>query len=174
MSRAALANIGKRCVLCTVVLTDDVQIKAGICDDCMERPEVKRRAAAAAAKPAAGPRPVPRPFTAADRALIQSMGALVPPIDLLRLLNVRLIADLGPDAPRYTPEQLQEELQRVAARQGDGAWAGLRRILADARRAGVLDRITAEVLDDFATVYQLTPAQHIHLRDVIRGAREGR
>jgi hypothetical protein len=97
----------------------------------------------------------------------------MPAIDLLRTLNVRLIADLGADAPRYTLEQLHEEIGRIPTATSADDWSGLRRILADARTRGVLAQITPRVISDFAVVYQCSPAQLMRLRDVIANAPEG-
>lgn len=174
MSRGATAAVGKRCVLCGVELATDEQISVGLCDSCERRPEGKRILGSRTAATVPRSSATPRPFTAADKSLIRSIHALTPAQDLLRLLNVRLIADLGADAPRYTAEQLQAEIAAIAKPTSAHDWSGLRRILSQARRAGVLEQITPQVIDDFGAVFQLSPAQHLHVRDVIRSAKEGR
>ena len=173
MSRTALAAAaGKRCVLCGVGLEDELQVIRGLCSDCAQRPEGRRRLATLNTRPPqAG---TPRPFTPADKSLIRSVHTLMPVQDLLRLLNIRLIADLGADAVRYSMAQLQAEISAIAKPAAAGDWSSLRRILADARRSGVLDQATPQVIDDFAAVYQLSPAQHMHLKDVIRSAKGAR
>lgn len=171
MSRSAAVPIGDRCVLCGVALEDDLQIRAGLCDSCAKRPEAKR---VGARSPAAPSKVAARAFTPADKALIRSMHGQLPAIDLLRLLNHRMVADLGPKVPLYTLEQLHGEVQTIpAAPASADDWSRLRRVLAEARTTGVLASITPQILDDFGAVFQLSPAQLMNLRNVIRGTKEG-
>ena len=51
-------------------------------------------------------------------------------------------------------------------------WAGLRKLLAQAKKAGTLALITDEVITDFAVVFQLTPNQVIRLKDVLLSREE--
>lgn len=171
-----------RCQLCTCELgADGDLLTARLCGDCKSRPEARRLIAVAPstgpAAPAAtspSPRaPAPRSFTAADRALIRKLYGLMPALDLLRILNDRLLADVGDGAVPYLLDQLQTEARDLVA--GDVAsseWTTLRRVLAAARRDGTLAACTPQVVDDFAVVWQLSPAQVTHLRDVIRHAQE--
>jgi len=120
-----------------------------------------------------------REFTPAELSLIQRVHAYMPPAQLLALLNERLACDLGPDAAPYTLEQLQR-VARPAVASSSGAasagdaqhWPGLRQLLARARRAGILARVDAQLIDDFAVVFLLNPKQVIVLKDVVLGAKE--
>jgi hypothetical protein len=161
-----------RCQACTCMLGLDDNHTVGVCVDCAKRPEGKRllaglslqRGAAPklaptpATPPAPAPAPVgaPRAFTVADKSLIKNCHAFMPPAQLLAILNERLHADLGPDAPDYTLEQLHAETttQQHAATATD--WSSLRQVLAIARRCGVLEQITPQVIDDFAVVFHLS------------------
>lgn len=122
-------------------------------------------------------RQLPRPFTATDRSLIRRLSGHLPAQQLLDLLNERLAADRA-SAVRYTLEQLHAELREVvgSAPGGQTDWAGLRHLIAQARRSGLLELITPQVIEDFAVVFALTPAQLLRLKDVLangRGARAG-
>jgi hypothetical protein len=156
----------------------------GLCRDCVTRPEAARfgvrapgpqpsaPARPAAAPPAAAGPAGPRGFNPADRALIRHLRQL-PAAELLDILNARASAE--PKHVPFTMAQLAEEVAKVtevSAR--DGEWASLRKLLARARTSGVLATITAQVVDDFAVVFSLSPAQHMHLRDVIKNAQEDR
>lgn len=170
-----------RCRVCSIVLGLDDDRANRLCLDCATRPEGKRLLAGAkvaakpiAAAPAAAARPQPRPFTAADKSLIKNMAPYTPELELLRILNDRMHADLGTDAPPYTLEQLQAELATVQQEARAGDWASVRETLQVARRCGVLAEITPQIIDDFAVVFQLSSAQQMHLRDVIRSAKEAR
>ena len=166
-----------KCRLCAVRLnassaTDDFTRQ--ICGDCRQHPAAKRL----------GPVPVStrsasstaRDFTPAEASLIQKRHRHLPAADLLALLNERLEADLGPDAARYTSEQLRTEVDRVAGGAGGRIaaddWSSLRRLLASARRDGLLERITPRMIDDFAVVFTLSPAQLVRLKDVVLTAKE--
>ena len=163
----------------------------GVCDDCAERAEVRRLGplAPGAAAPARcrlcgcrmvnvgtfAPPAEPRPFTLADRALIRRMGNMLPAHLLLELLNDRLVADLGPDAPRYTEAMLSDALREISggtAGAGGSDWASLRRVLAKARRDGLLQRLTTVIVEDFAVVFSLSPAQALRLRETILSAQD--
>lgn len=109
-------------------------------------------------------------FSAADRALIAQVHSYMPRVRLLSVLNARLLADRGADEPCYTAAELEEEIRRVApkaATQRAGDWAGLRKLLSDARREGVLDMVTEQVIQDFALIFRCTPKQVITLKDIL-------
>lgn len=171
-----------RCRLCSVILGLDDDRANRLCLDCLTRPEAKRvlgsgrqaATAPSAPKPAGAPPapPQPRPFTAAEKSLIKHTGSYMPASDLLQILNDRMHADLGAEAPDYTLEQLQAEIQGNQQEQRSADWAGVRQVIAVARRCGVLAEVTPQVIDDFAVVYQLSGAQKTHLRDVVRSAKE--
>jgi hypothetical protein len=179
-----------RCRLCQSQLfrnreryghTDD--LARGICAECCDRPEAQRLTGAAAmAKPVAAetpaPRPIPAPavpraFSQAERALIRNLHAHMPAEQLLDILNTRLIADVGARAVPFTAAQLREEAQKHEITP-DGDWGALRKLLAQARRSGLLQTITLQLVDDFSVVFRLSPAQHLRLRDVIKNAQEER
>lgn len=108
----------------------------------------------------------PRPFSSADKSLIDKVHGYMPAQQLLAVLNERLAADLGPDEPPHTLEQLYAEIGS-AAPEGGHDWTSIRKLVADARRAGVLSIITRQVIDDFAAVFALTSSQVTRLRDVL-------
>jgi hypothetical protein len=157
-----LAAVKPRCRLCTCLLNtespaDDFIGK--LCTDCRKRPE------------AAKPTTARRGFTVADKALIGKVHGYMPAQQLLDVLNQRLVADLGEGAEQHTLEQLHEEIREIAPAATGGDWAGLRQLIAQARRDGVLDQVSAQTIDDFAIVFSLTPAQVLRVKDVILSAR---
>ena len=117
----------------------------------------------------------PRAFTQAEKSMIARLHQHMPTAQLLDILNARLAIDAGAAAVPFTVAQLQAEVDAIAATAAsDGDWASLRKLLATARRSGLLRSITAQVIDDFAVIWKLSPAQHMHVRDVIRNAQEDR
>jgi hypothetical protein len=187
-ARPAPIPAGEACVLCGVRLETPFAITRGLCDSCADRPEVKRvpkpgatigtrtlgALLAAPARAAVPPRTrTPRPFTPADLSLIKSAHAFLPAGELLRVLNERLAADDDEAAP-YPLAQLQAAVQAIVDASPRADWSGLRTLLAQARRSGVLRTITAQVVDDFAVVFRLSPAQRMTLKDVIQHAQEER
>lgn len=116
----------------------------------------------------------PRAFTAAEKALIRKVHGYMPAQQLLEVLNERLACDLGPDEPPHTMEQLYAEIGEAdAAPAGGHDWSSLRKLLARARRERVLDQVTRQVIEDFAVVFSLSPAQLLRLQDVLLRAKEG-
>jgi len=115
-----------------------------------------------------------RPFTAAERSLIKRVHGYMLPQQLLDILNERLVCDLGPDAERYNMEQLYAEIGDipVAVTAGGHDWPGLRKLLARASQAGVLDGITEQVINDFAVVFSLNDKQVLVLKDIILPRKE--
>src|SRR5574341_31048 len=57
----------------------------------------------------------PRPFSAAEKALIRKVHGYMPAQQLLEVLNERLAADLGPDETPHTMEQLYAEIGETDA-----------------------------------------------------------
>jgi len=116
----------------------------------------------------------PREFTPGEKALIRRVHGFMPAGQLLRLLNERLVCDLGADANPHTTEQLYAEIGGVdAAVPNDGHdWASLRKLLAKARQDGVLEAITEPIIVAFAVVYSLNPRQLVALKDIILQAKE--
>jgi hypothetical protein len=172
MSVTARLSVMPRCGLCTVILGsegDDMQNE--LCVDHKNDPRARAMRPGPVAVP---PKRGPRSFTAADKSLIRNTHGYMPTVELLRILNERMHGDVGADAPDYTLEQLHAELRDVAGQtDGSGGWTQLRKVLGQARRSGLLEQISLQLIDDFAVVYQLVPAQVMQLRDVIRGAKEG-
>lgn len=119
-------------------------------------------------------RDLPRPFTPAEKALIRKVNGYMPAQQLLEILNERLASDLGPDEPQHTMEQLYAEIGEADAMPAGGHdWSSLRKLLAKARREGVLQAVTRQVIDDFAVVFSLSSAQVLRLQDVLLRAAEG-
>ena len=191
MSPAVATTIpaSEQCVLCGCRLTTAYLIARGLCGSCSDRPESKAlprdangRAvrvrptapivgAPVAAKPhAVAPIRPSRAFTPADTSLIKAMQGVLPAAELLRLLNDRLAGD-RPDLAPYTMEQLTTALQTLIEPSATD-WAWLRYHLRRARRSGLLAIITPTMVEDFAIVYSLNPAQLLHLTDIIASAKE--
>ena len=110
----------------------------------------------------------PRDFTAADKALIRRVHGYMPSLQLLGILNGRLSGDVGTGAVLYTMDQLKAEVASVTAPGAvDGNdWGALRKLLAKARREGLLDLINEQVINDFAVVYSLNQKQVMTLKDI--------
>ena len=110
-----------------------------------------------------------RAFTQAEASLIRKVHGYLPPLQLLGILNDRLRNDLGPDAQPYTVEQLHAEIAAMPGARpgGDHGWAGLRKLLAKAKRAGTLDQIDEHVINDFAVVFSLSPKHLMRLKDIL-------
>lgn len=174
-----------RCRLCTCILgtEDDDDESLALCGACKRRPEARRlglsqlrdvppsRAASALPAPAVGSGPLTpaREFTEAERALIRKVHGFMPAQQLLALLNERLACDLGPDATPYSMDQLHGQIGSFAAPvpTGGHGWAAQRKLIAQARKAGVLNAVTEQVIDDFAVVFSLNPKQVLYLRDTL-------
>lgn len=119
-------------------------------------------------KPAAA-----RSFTAGEKALIRKVHGYMPSLQLLAVLNERLLCD-SPGAAPFTMEQLHAEIGTAdAASAGGQDWPSLRKLVAKARREGVLDAVTAQVIDDFAVVFSLSAGQVLRLQDVLLRSKEG-
>lgn len=153
-----------RCRLCECRLGgkgDDLAIS--LCVHCLDRPE----AAAIRNNTARGQLGPPREFTVADKELIRRIHVHLPAAQLLSLLNERLRADHGDALSPYTLEQLNAYLRTLRATANTQDWANLRKLVRDARAEGVAQSVTAQLIDDFAVVFSLTPAQVHRLRDVL-------
>lgn len=166
-AQASIGTLTSRCRLCGCQLArsnGDLMDK-GLCVDCKGRPEARRLGVVSVST--AGTGTSARDFTAAEKALIRKMQGYLPLQQLLDLLNERLHCDLGPDAAPYTIDQLHAEATETQSTTGAGDWAGLRRVLASARRSGLLHTLTPQMLTDFSVVYSLSPAQAMRLKDVL-------
>lgn len=120
--------------------------------------------------PATGhPSTKPRDFTAADKALIRRVHAYMNPLQLLGILNTRLTCDLGEGVSLFTIDQLRTEIASVssAVPAGGNDWGSLRKLLAKARRDGVLDGISEQTVNDFAVVFSLNQKQLLSLKDTV-------
>jgi hypothetical protein len=110
-----------------------------------------------------------RDFTASDKALIHKVHGYMAAAQLLGILNARLVVDVGDGVGLYTIDQLRTEIATATtAMPADASdWATLRKMLAKARRAGVLDLINEQVINDFAVVYSLNQKQMMLLKDIL-------
>jgi len=109
----------------------------------------------------------PREFTASDKSLIQKVHGFMTAEQLLKLLNDRLLADVGNTIPPYTMEQLYKETDGTgkAIPKGGHDWGTLRKLLNKARQDGILGKINEQVINDFAIVFSLNPRQVLVLKD---------
>ena len=116
----------------------------------------------------------PRDFSAADKALIRRVHAYMNPLQLLGILNTRLTCDLGEGVSLFTIDQLRTEIASVssAVPAGGNDWGSLRKLLAKARRDGVLDGISEQTINDFAVVFSLNQKQLLTLKDTVLQAGE--
>lgn len=110
-----------------------------------------------------------REFTSSDKALIRKVHGYMAPLQLLGILNERLVCDMGDGAALYTIDQLKAEIAGVtsAVPASDNDWGTLRKLLAKARRDGVLGLINEQVINDFAVVYSLNQKQVMTLKDIL-------
>lgn len=129
------------------------------------RPASRPALAAVPSKPAQKP----REFTASDKALIRKVHGYMAHLQLLGILNERLVSDMGDGAVLYTIDQLKAEIDGVASAvpAGGNDWGTLRKLLAKARRDGVLGLINEQVINDFAVVYSLNQKQVMTLKDIL-------
>jgi hypothetical protein len=182
------ATRSRRCRLCTMSIKteDGDDVANGLCSGCTTTPganellrsPARSSAAIEAMVSPSAPTAVPvhaqhigaRAFNAADLSLIRRIGTNLAPPHLLAILNERLVADLGAQVPRYSLSQLQEAISRVhgvAAASTGHDWPSLRKLLARARRDGVLAAIDEQVINDFAVAFQLTTKQTLELKDIV-------
>lgn len=163
-----------KCRLCTVRLSHDNardDFARAICGDCRQHPAARRLGPVTTAAKVAG---ASRDFTTAEKALIRKVHGYMPPLQLLALLNERLQADLGDAASLYTIDQLHAEISSLPGGGLDaGDWSGLRKYLAQARRDGLLQTLTAQIVDDFTVVFALSSAQQLRLKDIVLDACDG-
>jgi hypothetical protein len=187
---APRAGAHTRCQCCGCKLGVDQfdDFITGYCSSCKTRPEIRRlldtgarprpAAVTAPTAPASTTRkpskagPMPREFTASDMDLIRNVHGYMPHQDLLKTLNERLRADRGDLVPLYTIDQLHQAIEDVGSdKKKDGPdWASLRKLLAHAKRSGLLEKITGDVIDTFAVVFRLNASQVLHVKDsLLRG-----
>ncbi|MDK9702510.1 MAG: hypothetical protein OEL20_05175 [Sulfuritalea sp.] len=116
----------------------------------------------------------PQEFSAADKALIRRVHVYMNPLQLLGILNTRLACDVGDRAAPYTIDQLRSEIASVStAVPAEGNdWGSLRKLLAKARRTGVLGRVDEQVINDFAVVFSLNQKQVLILKDIVLPSEE--
>lgn len=152
------------CRLCRCKLGAADNLGLQVCLHCDGRPEARRLGPPAMSRE--GHVAPARELTELDLLLIRQLCPSVGRIKLLDILNERLRADLGPDAQPYCMAQLEPHLSSVSAT-GAADFAALRMTLARARRTGLLDRITPQLIDDFAAVFMLAPGQVVQVKDAI-------
>lgn len=118
--------------------------------------------------------PKPRAFSVGEKSLIRRVHGYMPAQQLLGVLNERLLTD-QPNAVQFSLEQLYAEIGAAAdaVPAGGHDWSSLRKLVANARRSGVLDSVTRQLIDDFAVVYSLSSGQVLRLHDVLLQAKEG-
>lgn len=184
---AMAATLGAHAIKCCVcgnalhdIDGDDMENQ--ICGNCEQRPDAARRIKAGAKSRSirllsAGETPAIRAFTPADKSLINKLHGYMPARQLLDLLNERLAGDIGAGALSYTKAQLHEEIQAIKpgapkAQSGAHDWPSLRKLLAKARKDGVLKSINEQVINDFAVVFSLNPKQVSVLKDIVLQARK--
>lgn len=165
-----------KCRLCTVTLSEDEDddFEEEVCGSCQLRPEARRlglkkelpqvrRQTIGMPKQTAA-----RAFTVAEKSMIAKVHGYMPAQQLLDLLNERLVADLGPDATRYSMDQLYAEIgSNQVTPAGGHDYGSLRKLLAKAKREGVLAAINEQVINDFAVVFSLNPKQVVTLKDIV-------
>lgn len=172
----AVAQLVK-CRLCSIRLSHDNRhddFGRQLCGDCRKHPASRSLGPVRSSPlPARNNGQATREFTVAEKSLIRKVHGYMATAQLLALLNERLQADLGDDVEFYTAEQLHAEIRDLpAASANAGSWTDLRKRLAKARREGVLDLVTPQIIDDFAIVFALSSAQKLRLKDAVLTAKE--
>lgn len=176
MTHAAAQSPRCRLCECRLDATRGDFVTTHLCRECSTRPEAREfpsviRSGAAQRTPLTK---VPvREFAAPDKALIRAVHAYMPINHLLDTINARLAAH-DPASPPFTLAHLESEIRALrAATTGAGSsgdWVMLRRHIADARASGVLAQITPQLVQDFAVVFSLAPAQLVRLKDIVKDA----
>jgi hypothetical protein len=89
--------------------------------------------------------------------------------ELLGILNERLSFDLGASAVPYRLEQVSREISQltVSVPVSGRDWVGMRKLINQARRDGLLPLINEQVINDFAVVFSLNTRQVLALKDVL-------
>jgi hypothetical protein len=120
-------------------------------------------------KPAPATPAEPPTFTDADKSLIRRIHGFMPQKQLLGILNDRLLATYGTSTAPYTIEQLHAEIATLSTAKPSAGlgWAGLRKVLAQAKASGVLARVDEQVIRDFAIVFSLSPKQLMRLKEIL-------
>lgn len=180
MSQLALTTDSvTKCRVCGCHLSEDEDddFDNEICGSCKSRPEGRRLGIA---QPQLNQKQnslkkskTARDFTSAEKALIKKVHGYMPAQQLLNILNERLVCDLGPDAIPYNMDQLYAEIgdSSSATPTGGHDWASLRKLLAKADRAGVLEQIDEQIINDFAVIYSLNHKQVMVLKDIVLQAK---
>lgn len=187
MSRLAAVALDIKCKICTCILDEDEDdnFEDEVCASCLARPEGRRLkvvkqiqpipSAAGQSQPTYSKVSKPaRGFTPADKSMISKLKGYMPQQQLLDILNERLLCDLGPDATPYNMDQLYTEIGDApsSVKGGELDWAELRKLLAKARRSGLLAQIDEQLINDFAVVYSLNNKQVMTLKDIILEAKK--
>ncbi len=162
-----------KCRLCGCLLDagEEDDLTRELCSSCKGRPEARRIVVDIGKGRGSQPPKIAsaREITPAEKALIRKLHGFMPAQQLLDILNERLFCDLGPDASPYTMDQLYAEIgdDAMGAAGAGQDWASLRKLLAKARKAGVLAQINEQVINDFAVVYSLNAKQVLGLKDIL-------
>ena len=151
----------QRCRVCGCRIDGDPDADGTIpaCGSCRSRPEAHGTHSPRAASA----------FTDADRSLIRKTAGLLPPTQLLAILNDRLRSDRGAETEPHGMEQLHAEIAALPGPKpaGEHGWAALRKLLTQARGRGTLDRVDKQVVNDFAVVFSLSPKHLMRLKDIL-------
>lgn len=110
-----------------------------------------------------------RQFTPAEKSLIQRMHRFTSASELLGILNERMSFDLGAAAVPYRLEQVSHEISQLThpAPVSGKDWVGMRKLINQARKDGVMPLINEQVINDFAVVFSLNTRQVLALKDVL-------
>ncbi|WP_143516244.1 hypothetical protein [Pusillimonas sp. T2] len=172
------ANVKCRLCGCRLNESEDDDFSTSVCCSCSTRPEAKRLDVGtlpqSELRKDIGNQAPARGFTPAEKALIRKVHGYMPTAQLLSILNERLICDLGPDAGLYTLDQLTAEIGDLTpvTPAGGHDWGSLRKLLAKARRDGLLELISEQTINDFAVVFSLNAKQVLNLKDIVLPAKE--
>lgn len=162
-----------KCRVCRSMLRaeegDDLVVQ--VCAFCAATPEGRRlhKVAESTGVAAGAGGQTAREFTPAEKSLIQRMHRFTSASELLGILNERLSFDLGAAAVPYRLEQVSREISQltVPAPVSGRDWVGMRKLISQARRDGVLPLINEQVINDFAVVFSLNTRQVLALKDVL-------
>lgn len=159
-----------KCRVCRSMLRDEEgdDLVVQVCAFCAATPEGKRLQKVADTTGLAGAKAT-REFTPAEKSLIQRMHRFTSASELLSILNERLSFDLGEAAVPYRLEQVSREISQltVPAPVSGRDWVGMRKLINQARKDGVMPLINEQVINDFAVVFSLNTRQVLALKDVL-------
>lgn len=171
---AQAPSVRLKCRVCRSMLRseegDDLVIQ--VCSFCATTPDGRRLRKIGATDGQAVP--ASREFSAAEKSLIQRMHRFTSASELLGVLNERLSFDRGDSAVPYRLEEVTREINQITtpAPVSGRDWVGMRKLINQARRDGVLPLINEQVINDFAVVFSLNTRQVLGLKDVLLNPNE--